>query len=261
MLSNNFHFYYWSSKRSFYFLVLVTNHASCVVTSEVLWSLDLHHQHLMITTLLNSLFFFLSFFCPYSHLLLIRGCCFHLASVRTSFSIHFWTWWGRIEINAHKIKVGSLSVRLFVVQPKSEFRRVKMWIWCWAEKHFITSNTSRKLSAQAVVSSSKNRRNLNKAAVRWKERNELNDDQPPHHSPTPHRTPVEGTSLISQDKWSLCSLLSFKGDIWRMGRWTDPSDENLQGRLQTGAVHCPGFPWKPLYMLNLLLCPDLTACW
>lgn len=86
-------------------------------------------------------------------------------------------------------------------------------------------------------------------------------------APTPHPSlhPCEGPSLISEEKWSLRSLLSFKGDIWRMGGWTDPFDENLQGRLQTGAVHCPGLPWKPLYMLNLLLCPDLTTlqstCW
>lgn len=73
--------------------------------------------------------------------------------------------------------------------------------------------------------------------------------------PTPPCTPVKGTSLISEEKWSLRSLLSFKGDIWWMGGWTDPSDENLRGWLQMGAVHCPGLPWKPLYMLNLLLCP------
>lgn len=54
--------------------------------------------------------------------------------------------------------------------------------------HF--SNTSRKLLARAIVSSSKNWRNMSKAAVRWKERNELNDEQPlwpPHHH---HCTPT-----------------------------------------------------------------------
>lgn len=43
-----------------------------------------------------------------------------------------------------------------------------------------------------------------------------------------------------------------------MGGWTDPSDENLQARLQTRAVHCPGLPWQPA-VLNLLFFPDLTA--
>lgn len=127
--------------------------------------------------------------------------------------------------------------------------------------HF--SNTSRKLLAQAIVLSSKNWRNMNKAAVRWKERNELNDEQPLWPPPPPplhpHCPPVEGTSLISQEKWSLRSLLSFNGDIWWMGGWMDASDENLRSRLQTGAMHCPGLPWKPLYMSNLLLCPDLTT--
>lgn len=72
------------------------------------------------------------------------------------------------------------------------------------------------------------------------------------NSPPPPLPPYP-TSLVSEEKWSLCSLLSLKGDIWRMGGWTDPSDENLRGPLPAGAVHCPRLPWKPLYMLNLLL--------
>lgn len=124
-----------------------------------------------------------------------------------------------------------------------------MWISSWAGKQFITSNTSSKPSAQTVVSS-RNWRNMNKSCSEVKRKKWAKWWTVPLPPPP---LPPYPTSLVSEEKWSLCSLLSLKGDIWRMGGWTDPSDENLRGPLPAGAVHCPRLPWKPLYMLNLLL--------
>lgn len=92
--------------------------APCTTSTSWPW-----HFSLWIACFFSSLFFFFIHAAIYWHILLIRCWCFPLASVKTSFYVRFWTWWGQFEIKAHKIKVGSKSVLLFVVQPQSELRR------------------------------------------------------------------------------------------------------------------------------------------